>query len=163
MKQRILAKLIGTWHSCYLQLHKPLQNKWAFTWPRAPKNTFWNIILKWSQHELRVVLYNYYPVTSSPCILFSSIPFSLSLSPKQSISKTKHLFLFWTVPIWQQTNSQFRAPVHTLAQESKLSGHLVSLTQSFIHPWPSPTSNSPMSPSISIIFKILLLSNLLDH
>lgn len=83
------------------------------------------------------------------CILFSSITCNLSLSPKQSISKTKHhstsISLVCTLPIWQQTNSQFRAPVHTLVQESKLSGHLVSLTESFTHPWPSLAYCSPTS------------------
>lgn len=119
-----------------------------FRWPRAPKNTYQNVILKWSWQELRAVLYNYHPVTPSPVYFFQVLPaISLCLqsnpSPKQNTIVS--LSLLCTLPIWQQTNSQFRAPVHTLVQESKLSGHLVSLTESFTHPWPSLAYCSPTS------------------
>lgn len=95
--------------------------------------------------------------------------------PSISVSKAIHLqnttvplFLLCTFPIWQQTSSQFRAPVHTGAGNQTVWPSGVSNT--VLHPSLAFTSslltyfNSPTSPSsISIIFKLLLLSDLLDY
>lgn len=161
MKQKKLAKLTGTWQSCYLQLHKPLQNKWTFTRPRALKNTYWNVTLKWSQHELRAVLYNYHPITPSSNILFSSIPLSLSLSPKQSTSTKKHhntsISLVYLPHLAIDHHSVQSSSAHSGSGKQTIWPSGVSNT--VLHPLLAFTSllityfNSPTLPSsVSIIF-----------